>query len=235
MSDEISLYDGAAWFLVFLFSVTLHEAAHAFAAWKMGDDTAHRGGQVTLDPTPHVLREPFGMVLVPIVTYMMSGWMMGWASAPYDPRWANRYPKRAGLMALAGPVSNLCLVILAGIFIRFGMMAHFFEAPESIDFNAVVIATQPGVAHFLATFASITFSLNLIMFLFNLFPVPPLDGSAIPLFFLSGRAAEKYADFVNTPGLGMIGLFLAWKVFGFFYWPLQGIAIRLLYPEFSFN
>src|SRR5690349_10920884 len=99
MNDNITLFDGAAWYVVFLFSTTIHEASHALAALRMGDDTAHRGGQVTIDPFPHMKREPFGMVIVPLLSYFMGGWMMGWASAPYDPVWANRYPKRAGLMA----------------------------------------------------------------------------------------------------------------------------------------
>lgn len=93
MADDISLFQGTAWYIVFLFSTTVHEAAHALVALKLGDDTAHRGGQVTLDPTPHVRREPFGMVVVPLLSYFLGGWMVGWASAPYDPEWARRYPR----------------------------------------------------------------------------------------------------------------------------------------------
>ena len=83
------------WYAAFLFSLTVHEAAHALVALKLGDPTAYHGGQVTLNPVPHIRREPFGTVVVPIVVYLMSGWMMGWASAPYDPHWAERHPKRA--------------------------------------------------------------------------------------------------------------------------------------------
>src|ERR1043166_7619088 len=101
------LADGLVWYLVFLFSTCFHEAAHAWTAHRLGDDTAYRGGQVTLDPTPHIRREPFGMVLVPLLSYFFGGWMIGWASAPYDPQWASRYPKRSGLMALAAKVLSL--------------------------------------------------------------------------------------------------------------------------------
>ena len=83
---------GLIWYAVFLFSATVHEAAHAWAAYRLGDPTAYLGGQVTLNPAPHVQREPFGTVLVPIITFALSGWMMGWASAPYNPMWADRYP-----------------------------------------------------------------------------------------------------------------------------------------------
>src|SRR5256885_2129501 len=118
MPSDFSLFDGAAWYVVFLFSTTVHEASHAFTALRLGDDTAYRGGQVTLDPTPHIRREPFGMVLVPLLSYFFGGWMIGWASAPYDQQWALRYPKRSGLMALAGPAANLILVIVAAFLMR---------------------------------------------------------------------------------------------------------------------
>ncbi len=125
------LVTGVKWYLVFLFSTTFHEAAHAWSALKLGDDTAHRGGQVTLDPTPHIKRAPFGMVVVPIISYLMGGWMIGWASAPYDPRWAAANPRKSALMSLAGPAANLILVIIAAILIRGGIAFHVFESPES--------------------------------------------------------------------------------------------------------
>src|SRR5437763_13725039 len=84
------LLAGVMWYVVFLLSTTCHEAAHAWAASLGGDLTAFHGGQVSLDPLPHIRREPFGMVVFPILTYIASQWMMGWASAPYDPYWAQR-------------------------------------------------------------------------------------------------------------------------------------------------
>ena len=76
------------WYVALLFSLTLHEASHAWAAMKGGDRTAYHGGQVSLDPMPHIRREPFGTVVVPLLSFALSGWMIGWASTPYDPRWA---------------------------------------------------------------------------------------------------------------------------------------------------
>ena len=92
---------GLLWYVVFLLSDTCHEAAHAWAAMLGGDLTAYHGGQVSLDPLPHVRREPLGMVVVPLITYAMNGWMMGWASAPYDPLWASRHPKPSASCASA--------------------------------------------------------------------------------------------------------------------------------------
>jgi len=235
MSQEISLFDGAAWYLVFLFSTTVHEASHALVALKLGDDTAHRGGQVTLDPTPHIRREPFGMVLVPLLSYYFGGWMIGWASAPYDPIWAMRYPKRAGLMAMAGPASNFILVLLAALLIRVGIAFGVFSAPDQIMMANVVAAHQDGLWHLAAVLLSITFSLNLLLFAFNLIPFPPLDGSSLPLLFLSESAAEKYWTFLRNPGLAMMGMIVAWNVFGPIFRPIHAFAIGVLYPSLHYN
>src|SRR4051812_44632168 len=121
---------GLIWYVVFLFSTTCHEAAHAFVAKREGDSTAFDGGQVTLNPLPHVRREPFGMVLFPIASFLMGGWMMGWASAPYDPAWSSRYPHRAAKMALAGPAANFFLALLAAVGHHLGLLARGFQPPS---------------------------------------------------------------------------------------------------------
>ena len=72
------------WYLAFIISITFHEAAHAFVGLKLGDTTAEDGGQVTLNPFPHIKREIVGTIVVPLFTFFSSGWMIGWASAPYN-------------------------------------------------------------------------------------------------------------------------------------------------------
>src|SRR5690554_4189785 len=94
MNSNFSLASLVVWYVVFLFSTTFHEFSHAIVAYWGGDKTAHEGGQVSLDPMPHIRRSPFGLVLAPLVTFPLFGWMIGWASAPYDPRWAAAHPKR---------------------------------------------------------------------------------------------------------------------------------------------
>ena len=74
--------DAIVFYVVFLFSATFHEAAHAWVSMRGGDLTAYAGGQVSLDPRPHIRREPFGMVLLPLLTVAMTGWPFGFASAP---------------------------------------------------------------------------------------------------------------------------------------------------------
>ncbi len=223
---------GLVWFVVFLFSTTLHEAAHALVALRLGDKTAYLGGQVTLNPLPHVQREPVGTIVVPILSYLFAGWMMGWASVPYDPRWAERYPRRAAWMALAGPVSNLLLVILAGLSIRIGMALGYLAAPETVSFTQLVAAAQPGLES-LATLLSILFSLNLLLFAFNLLPLPPLDGAGVLPLVISERLAQRYQEFMRQWSL--LGLVVAWNVFHQIFGPVFNLALKLLYPELSYR
>jgi hypothetical protein len=136
---------GIKWYLVFLFSTTLHEAAHAWAGLKLGDDTAHRGGQVTIDPTPHIRREPLGMVVVPIISFFLSGWMIGWASAPFNPARAAANPRRSALMSLAGPAANLLLVLAAALCIRMGMAFHFLMPPATSISPTSSIRSRPAL------------------------------------------------------------------------------------------
>jgi Zn-dependent protease len=222
---------GAIWFVAFLFSTTLHEAAHAFVAWRLGDPTAYHGGQVSLNPIPHMRREPFGMVLVPLLSFALQGgrWMIGWASAPYDPLWAGRYPRRAGLMALAGPVANLLLAILAGIAIRVGLMAGAFTPPTELRFEHLVAAPGNTTVEGLATLLSVLFSLNLLLFLFNLLPLPPMDGSGVLQLLLPEAAARRWAELMRQPMLGLIGLLIAWRLFGYLFLPVFRVALALLY------
>lgn len=221
---------------VFLFSTTVHEAAHAWAAKLGGDLTAYHGGQVSLDPRPHIKREPFGMVILPVISVLISGWPFGFASAPYDPRWALQYPKRAAWMALAGPGANLLLVLIAGALIRLGFTTGVFTAPESVRFSAVATATGEGLWHGTAFMLSIFFSLNLALAALNLLPVPPLDGSAAVPLFLTAAATKKYQLFLwGQPAFRFIGLLLAWQLFDKVFGPLFLFTVNLLYPGVSYH
>lgn len=223
---------GLIWFVVFLFSTTLHEAAHAFAAYRLGDPTAYHGGQVTLNPIPHIQREPVGMILVPLITFAANQWMMGWASAPYDPTWAHRHPKRAAIMAMAGPFSNLLLAVTAGILLRGGLEAGVFVPPDGFSFTQLAQGAT-GTWNGPAVALSILFSLNLLLFVFNLLPLPPLDGSAVLPAFLSDDLARRYRELLYQPMVSLIGLLIAWKVFPPLYLPVYRQAIFLLYGGYG--
>lgn len=230
-----NLGEALLYYAVFLFSTTLHEAAHAWAALRGGDPTAYEGGQVSLDPMPHIRREPVGMVILPLIASIVSGWPLGFASAPYDPEWAERYPRRAAWMALAGPAANCALVLVSGLLLRVGAGAGVFVPPEYISFGSLADAASPawGVMGMLL---SVVFCMNLLLMAFNLLPVPPLDGSAVLSLGFTPQAARRYQGFLrSTPVLGLVGLYAAWQLFDFVFDPIFTVAASLLYPGITYG
>ena len=205
---------GLIWYIVFLLSTTCHEGAHALVAKIGGDSTAFSGGQASLNPWPHIRRSPFGLVVVPIISYIAMQWMIGWASAPYDPAWQERYPRRAAWMALAGPATNFLLVVLAAIAIRAGIALGYFQVPYLMNFTHIVTPVGPGTAGFFATFLSILFVLNLLLGTFNLLPVPPLDGNTVITLLMPEAAGRRFINWSRTGGFAIIGLIIAWYAFG---------------------
>lgn len=227
MNDPIA---ALVWYVAFVFSTTLHEASHALAAKLGGDPTAYEGGQVTIDPIPHIRREPFGMVVLPLLFLVLVGWPFGYASAPYEAGWAERHPRRAAWMSLAGPAANLGLVLACTGLVWLGVFSGVFHAPASANLTHVVGASG-GVAWSAAAFVvSIFFTLNLILCVFNLIPLPPLDGSgALPLL-LSERLSRRFREVSSQPMFGLIGLLIAWRFFGpAFDWVFR-LALNALYP-----
>jgi Zn-dependent protease len=216
------------WLAAFLLSLTCHEAAHALAGRLGGDSTA--AAQVTLDPIPHIKREPFGTLVVPILSFFFQGggWMIGWASAPYDPQWASRYPKRAAAMAAAGPAANFALVLLAGAAIKAGLATGYFDLPSgNIALDTLIVAPE-GAAAGLALFLSVLFSVNLILGCFNLIPLPPLDGYAIVPLVLNERWRDKWFGLFSGGGM-ILGLIIAFMIFGQIMPPVFRVAIGFLY------
>jgi Zn-dependent protease len=221
--------NGVVWYVVFLFSLTCHESAHALVAKWGGDPTAFRGGQVTLNPIPHMRREVFGTIIMPILSYAVGGWMIGWASAPYDPAWRERHPLRAAWMALAGPLANVTLVLIAAIAIRVLILARVLAEPSRVGFTHVVDAVSPGMGEGLAFFLSILFSLNLLLALFNLIPIPPLDGSSAIGLVLGENGARRFTALTRNPMLAIIGLLVCWELFPYIFQPLFWLSLRALY------
>ena len=232
MADPSVLALAPLWYVAFLLSLTCHEAGHAWAAEKLGDPTAALGGQVSLNPIPHIRREVFGTVIVPILSLLLGGWMIGWASAPYDPLWQRRYPKRAAWMALAGPAANLALVLLAGALIHAGLAAEWLARPESLRFTQIVAPGPSEASEAGALFLSILFSQNLLLMAFNLIPVPPLDGATAIGIVLPEEFALKLLDFFRQPGFSILGLVLAWRFFGELFSPMFFWFARALYGVF---
>jgi Zn-dependent protease len=206
--------DIVLWFGAITISLTFHEAAHALFALLGGDRTAYLAGQVSLNPLPHMRREPFGMVLLPIATLLLSNGQqcLGFAHAPIDPVWAARHPKQAALMSAAGPLANVLLAAIA-----FAVL-WFIGRPESDAETAV------------RKIAFVFLALNLLLALFNLVPLPPLDGAGIlrGLWPRSGRALDTIA---NIPYGTLVVILLASRYVGELFWPVFAtVAGWLPYP-----
>lgn len=222
------------WFLVFVFSTTCHEAAHAWVAYKGGDHTAHAGGHVSLDPLPHIKRSPFGMVVVPIVSFLMMGWMVGWASVPLNSEWAKKHPRRAALMALSGPLANLSLALIAFLAIRALVSGGILELPGHYSGISNFVTPPDGAATnsllgALARGLSVMLGLNVILGLFNLLPLPPLDGAAVVEGAAPRTGGALYAKLQEIPMFEFLSLLIAWKVFPFIAEPAVGWVLTMLY------
>jgi len=210
---------GFIWYVAFLLSTTCHEAAHALVAKIGGDETAALGGQVSLNPVPHIRREPWGMIVIPILSYLFMHAMYGWASAPYDPLWERRHPRRSGWMALAGPAANFSLMLIAVAALHLGAAQDWFH-PDLVT----------GHRDFASTALLIFFSLNLLLGTFNLLPVAPLDGSTVILLFMSEKTAQRYLDWLRGNSFAMAGLLVGILVFRYIYGPIFGFVSGILLP-----
>lgn len=220
------------WYLVFLFSTTFHEFAHAFLAYKGGDLTAYETGHVTLDPLPHIRRSPIGMVLVPLISYVQLGWMVGFASVPFNAEWGEKNPTKQGVMSLAGPMANLLLALLALGAMRGLLALHVFQYttdPNSIHYVEAVGAAGRSPLGALATALSVMLKLNVVLCLFNLIPVPPLDGAGVLAGFFPSSLGPLYQRMRQMPAFEFLGLLLAWQIFPYFAGPVFRIFLVLLY------
>ena len=164
-----------------ILAITLHEAAHCYAAWALGDDTAKRAGRLSLNPLAHI--DKFGTILLPgfllisqLITLGRVVVMFGWAKPVPVSAWRFANPRRGMmLVAAAGPAMNFILAWLAGLSIH---------GIEHMPDQAAVIAFE-----FVDNFISI----NLVLALFNLLPIPPLDGGRIAVGLLPAAAAQRWA------------------------------------------
>lgn len=209
---------GFIWYIVFLFSTTCHEAAHALVAKLGGDSTAALGGQLSLNPIPHIRRAPFGMVVIPILSFFLWGGMIGWASAPYDPLWERRHPRRSGWMALAGPAANFTLMLLAALALRVGLSYNLF----SVD-------PLTGKAGFGFLILHIVFRLNLLLGTFNLIPAPPLDGSTGIMVFMTEKHAQRYLDWIRGNSYAFAGLLVGLVIFQRIFPIVERTAFRIFF------
>ena len=186
--------------LPILFAITVHEVAHGWVAKRLGDPTAQRLGRLTLNPFKHI--DPVGTVLIPALLLLLkAGFLFGWAK-PVPVTWENlRHPKRDMVfVAVAGPVANL-------------LMAFFWGAVAKLA--TVLPASADGAAAPLQLMGEIGITINVLLMVFNLLPLPPLDGGRVAVGLLPGPLAwqlsrvEPYGFFIL---LGLMAFGVLWFI-----------------------
>jgi Zn-dependent protease len=230
MNQEVVLIIFQVVVLMLAFSV--HECAHAWTANRLGDPTARMLGRVTLNPLKHL--DPLGSVLFPLISLVYGGFLVGWAKpTPVTARNFKHYMRDDILVTLAGPASNLLSATVALVLLI--IIKHMLPGGVISIVTAMAIAEHvPGVATEglpalfpIALFLYFVIFINLLLFVFNLIPLPPLDGSHILRHFLPYKAAQIYDR------LGMFSLIILFLIGGRFisalFTPLYSIFNRILF------
>lgn len=199
MMNELTLIQRiVVWVLPVIFAITVHEVAHGWVAKKFGDNTAYNQGRLTLNPIKHI--DWLGTIVIPgLLLLSFTGFIFGWAKpVPVDPRYFKNPRKDMAIVALAGPLSNLIMAVGWALLARIGVWVN-------VDFVSMPLIYM-GVAGI---------SINLVLALINMLPIPPLDGSRVVTGLLPHRLAwqynrlERYGFFIlllllMTGGLGYI-------------------------------
>jgi len=189
--------------LVLIFSVVVHEVSHGYSAYLLGDNTAKYQGRLTLNPIKHL--ELFGSIILPTVSYLTGGFIIGWAKpVPYNPNNFRPEDRRKGniWVASAGILANLSIAVFFGIIIRLGGFLGLSQTV--IDISSTIVF------------------LNIVLAIFNLMPFPPLDGSKI-IFGVLGHKSIKIERFMEKYSIGFLIFFL------FFLWRYITPAIYFVF------
>ena len=191
-----------------IFAITVHEASHGYAAKYFGDLTAERLGRITLNPLKHI--DPLGTILLPAITLMVGGVLFGWAK-PVPVNFGNlRNPKKDMLwVAAAGPASNLVMAIMWGMllgYVQRGLQAGNFSTS----------------AYFFVEMAYVGITINIVLMVLNLLPMPPLDGGRIAVSLLPNNLAFQLSKIEKYGFIILIALMFA------------GVLGKILSPFISF-
>jgi len=217
--------------VVLILAFSVHECAHAWTAWRLGDPTARMLGRVTLNPVKHL--DPIGSIVFPLISLVYGGFLIGWAKpTPVTGRNFKNYRRDDILVTLAGPASNLLSATIALILLI--VIKHILPAGDASIATAVAIAQHMNVATEglpalfpIALFLYFVIFINLLLFVFNLIPLPPLDGSHILRHFLPYKAAQLYDR------MGMFALIILFllggKFIAAFFYPIYNVFNHILF------
>jgi len=204
----------AVYALPVVFAITLHEAAHGYAARHFGDSTAYMLGRISLNPLRHI--DPVGTILVPLLTMLLGGILFGWAK-PVPVNFGNlRQPKKDMLwVALAGPASNLAMALGWALMMK---MAMFI--PESSLSLPMALMGKAGV------------SINAVLLVLNLLPLPPLDGGRVMVSLLPHNLAWRFAG-LERYGFFILIALLFLGVLDSILWPLIDLTVGAIFTLFG--
>jgi Zn-dependent protease len=206
----------AVWALPVLFAITVHEVAHGWVARQLGDPTAMMMGRLTLNPLKHI--DPIGTVLVPLILIVAGGVIFGWAKPVPITAENLRHPKRdMALVAAAGPVSNLVMAFIWALIMKLALIL-----PDGLMDLALPLTYMGG--------AGIT--INVLLMVLNLLPVPPLDGSRVVAGFLPDPLAWKFSR-IEHYGLIILLLLMVSGLLGKVIWPPVEIVQNMIYRLFG--
>ncbi len=190
---------------ILVFSVIIHEVSHGYAAYLEGDNTALYAGRLTLNPLKHL--EWFGSFILPLITLLTGGFVIGWAKpVPFNPYNLRNQKWGEAIVAFAGPLSNICIALIFGLLLRFGLPAGLFGQSFALIVSMIVY-------------------INLVLATFNLVPIPPLDGSKILFSFLPYNM-QYIRNFLEKNGVYIL-IFFVFFLWGFIT-PLVGLEFRLI-------
>ena len=216
MQELNLIQEVAVWALPVLFAITMHEVAHGWVAKQLGDPTAMMLGRLTLNPLKHI--DPVGTILVPLILIMAGGVIFGWAKPVPVTAENLHHPKRdMALVAAAGPTANLIMALLWALIMKLALML-----PGGLMGLALPLTYMAG--------AGIT--INVLLMVLNLLPVPPLDGSRVVAGFLPDPLAWKFSR-IEQYGLIILLVLMVTGILGKIMWPPVAIVQSLIYRLFG--
>jgi Zn-dependent protease len=224
--QKIQIGNLIIWFIVLLFSLSFHEAAHAWTSERFGDDTGRMQGRITLNPIAHI--DPIGTILFPILSAIGGIPLLGWAKPVQTNPLLWRNKTKANIMvSAAGPLSNFILAVLAFIIIKALLVSGVLMLNGGYYTLVTPASGQAAFMAPLAVFLSVMLLLNVLLGVFNFIPVPPLDGSHILEEMLPSGMQEAYYQ-IRPFGFILLYLLMFLGVFNAILKPVYNAVLYVL-------